>query len=80
MRLSAKQFAKESQRSEKEAKQAEQKAKRDLEKGIIDSARIHAENAIRKKNEGLNYLRLSSRMDAVVGRIQTAARTEQMTK
>jgi charged multivesicular body protein 1 len=40
-----------------------------MEKGVIDAARIHAENAIRKKSEGLNYLKLSSRLDSVASRI-----------
>jgi charged multivesicular body protein 1 len=80
MRLTAKQLVKESQRSEKEEKLEKEKAKRYLEKGLIDSARIHAENGIRKKNEALNYLRLSSKMDAVASKIATAARTEQMTQ
>lgn len=32
---------------------------------------ITAQNAIRKKNEALNYLRLGSRLDAVVSRLDT---------
>ncbi|OMJ67963.1 hypothetical protein SteCoe_34722 [Stentor coeruleus] len=80
MRLSSKQLVKESQRCEREERQEKEKAKKSLEKGLIDIARIHAENAIRKKNETLNYLRLSSKMDAVASRIQSAARTENMTK
>lgn len=31
---------------------------------------MHAENAIRKKNEALNYLRMSARIDAVAARVQ----------
>lgn len=79
MRMANKQLAKESMRCEKEERQEKEKAKRNLEKGMIDIARIHAENAIRKKNESLNYLRLASKMDAVASRIQSASRTESMT-
>lgn len=43
-----------------------------MEKGNVEGARIYAENAIRKKNEGLNYLRLASRVDAVANRVQSA--------
>ena len=39
-----------------------------IEQKNYDGARIYAENAIRKKNEALNYLRLSSRIDAVQSR------------
>ena len=45
------------------------KAKVALEKGNMDGARIHASNAIRKKNEALNYLKLASRLDAVIARL-----------
>lgn len=45
------------------------KAKIALEKGNMDGAKIHASNAIRKKNEALNYLRLASKLDAVIARL-----------
>jgi charged multivesicular body protein 1 len=80
LRLSAKQFTKEAERSRKEERLEQEKAKRALEKGLIDIARVHGENSIRKKTEGLNYLKLSAKMDAVYSRMRTAARTEQMTK
>lgn len=38
----------------------------------IEGARIYAENAIRKKNESLNYLRFAARVDGVSARVQTA--------
>lgn len=38
----------------------------------MECARVYAENAIRKKNEGLNWLRMSSRVDAVASKVQTA--------
>ena len=38
----------------------------------MEMARIYAENAIRKKNESLNYLRMSSKVDAVASRVQQA--------
>jgi charged multivesicular body protein 1 len=37
----------------------------------MDGARIYAENAIRKRSEQMNYLRLASRLDAVVARLDT---------
>ena len=39
--------------------------KRAIERGNIDGAKIHAQDAIRKKNEGLNMLRLASRLMVV---------------
>ena len=43
-----------------------------LVKGNKEGARIYAENAIRKKNESLNYMRMAARVDAVASRIQSA--------
>jgi len=45
----------------------------------MDRSRIHAENAIRSKNESLNYLRLSSKIDAVASRVEAAIRMNQVT-
>lgn len=46
----------------------------------MEGARIHAENAIRQKNQGLNYLRMSARVDAVASRVQTALTTRRVKK
>lgn len=50
-----------------------------LQQGNNDGARIYAANAIRKKNEYLNLLRLSSRVDAVASRVETAVTMRQVT-
>ena len=42
----------------------------------MDGAKIYAQNAIRKKNESLNYLRLGSRLDAVVSRLDQQAKMQ----
>ncbi|KAK9742478.1 hypothetical protein RND81_03G175700 [Saponaria officinalis] len=42
----------------------------------MDGARIYAENAIRKRTEQMNYLRLASRLDAVVSRLDTQAKMQ----
>lgn len=44
-----------------------------LQQKNVDCARVYAENSIRKKNEGLNWLRMASRIDAVASKVQTAA-------
>ena len=48
-----------------------------LQQKNIEGARIYAENAIRKKNEGLNFLRLASRVDAVSSKVQSAMMMKQ---
>eukprot|EP00359_Climacostomum_virens_P002005 CAMPEP_0204899538 /NCGR_PEP_ID=MMETSP1397-20131031/1911_1 /ASSEMBLY_ACC=CAM_ASM_000891 /TAXON_ID=49980 /ORGANISM="Climacostomum Climacostomum virens, Strain Stock W-24" /LENGTH=184 /DNA_ID=CAMNT_0052067507 /DNA_START=1169 /DNA_END=1723 /DNA_ORIENTATION=+ len=78
MRLNAKQLIKLSQKAQQEEKAEQVKARKALEKGLMDNARIHAENAIRKKSESLNYMRLSAKLDAVASRMMTASRTEDM--
>ena len=50
----------------------ESKVKKALEQGNVEGARIYAENAVRKKNESLNYLRMSGKVDAVASRVQSA--------
>lgn len=50
-----------------------------LQQGNNDGARIYASNAIRKKSEALNLLRLASRIDAVASRVETAVTMRQVT-
>lgn len=45
----------------------------------MEGGRIYAANSIRKKNESLNLLRLSSRIDAVASRVETAVAMRQVT-
>lgn len=45
----------------------------------MEGAKIYAQNAIRKKNEALNLLRLSSKIDAVASRVQTAVTMRKVT-
>ena len=67
-----------SKKCEKEEKAQKAKVKKALEKKNTEGARIYAENAIRKKNEGLNYLRMAARIDAVSQRVQTALMMKQV--
>jgi charged multivesicular body protein 1 len=45
----------------------------------VEGAKIYAANAIRKKNESLNLLRLASRIDGVAARVQTAITMKKVT-
>merc|ERR1712243_396899 len=56
------------------------KLKKAIEKGNMEVAKIHAENAIRQKNQSLNYLRMSARVDATASRVQSALTTKKVTK
>lgn len=49
-----------------------------LQQGNTEGARIYASNAIRKKTEYINLLRLASRIDAVASRVETAVTMRQV--
>ena len=51
---------------------------KDIQKSNMEGAKIHAENAIRQKNQALNYRRMSARVDAVAARVQTAVTMKQV--
>ncbi len=67
-------------KAEKEEKLEIAKTKKAIQKGNTEVARIHAENAIRQKNQSLNYLRMSARVDAVASRVQSALTTRKVTQ
>merc|ERR1719217_1544101 len=80
LKFTAKQLQRLSKKCEKEEKEEKNKIKKALEKDNHDGARIHAQNAIRNKNNAQNYLRLSSRVDAVSSRLESAIKMQQVTK
>jgi charged multivesicular body protein 1 len=80
LRYTAKTFVRQAKKCEKEEKSEKLKVKKAIEKGNMDGARIYAQNAIRKKNEQLNYLRLGSRLDGVVARLDTQAKMNVINK
>jgi charged multivesicular body protein 1 len=80
LKYTSKSLVRESKKCEKEEKLEKLKVKKAIEKGNMDGARIYAQNAIRKHNEQLNYLRLSSRLDAVVSRLATQSKMQTISK
>ena len=80
LKLAAKQLERNSVKCEKDEKAEKAKLKKAIQKSNLEGARIHAENAIRQKNQALNYRRMSSRVDAVSQRVQTAVTMQQVTK
>ena len=62
--FASKQLLRDSKKCEKEEKAEKAKLKKAIEKGNMEVARIHAENAIRQKNQALNFLRMSARVSA----------------
>ncbi|GBG67661.1 hypothetical protein CBR_g789 [Chara braunii] len=80
LRFTSKSLVRQAKKCDKEEKAERMKVKRAIEKGNMDGARIYAQNAIRKRTEQLNYLRLGSRLDAVVSRLDTQAKMNTISK
>ncbi|XP_078163276.1 ESCRT-related protein CHMP1-like [Carex rostrata] len=76
LKFTSKSLQRQARKCEKEEKADKLKVKKAIEKGNMDGARIYAENAIRKRTEHMNYLRLASRLDAVVARLDTQAKMQ----
>jgi len=58
----------------------ERKNMQAIQQGNHEGARIYGQDAIREKNQALNHLRMSSRIDACSSRIETAVRMGQVTQ
>lgn len=80
LKFASKQLDRASKKCEKEQKIQQNKISKALKQKNVEGARIYAENAIRKKNESLNYLRMASRMDAVASRVQSGLMMKSLTK
>lgn len=79
LKFASKQMARSAKKCDKEEKAEKIKLKKALQKGNVEGARIHAENAIRQKNQGLNFMRMSARVDGVASRVQSAIQMRQVT-
>eukprot|EP00095_Tigriopus_kingsejongensis_P011292 snap_masked-scaffold14_size734282-processed-gene-2.15 protein:Tk11292 transcript:snap_masked-scaffold14_size734282-processed-gene-2.15-mRNA-1 annotation:"charged multivesicular body protein 1b-like" len=79
LKFASKQMLRDSKKAEKDEKVEKAKLKKAIEKGNMEVARIHAENAIRQKTQSLNFLRMSARVDAVASRVQSAVTTKRVT-
>eukprot|EP00128_Syssomonas_multiformis_P006117 Colp12_sorted_trinity150504_noHs@11723 len=80
IKFAAKNMERQAKKAEKESEAAKLKIKKAIQQGNQEGARIYSENVIRKRNEALNFLRMSSRLDAVASRIQTAITMKSLTK
>lgn len=80
LRMSAKQLDKMAQKAHKQQEIEKAKVKKAIENKDLETAQIYAENSIRKKNEYLNCLRLSSRVDAVSSKVKSAVAMQGVAK
>ncbi|PPQ65598.1 hypothetical protein CVT26_000547 [Gymnopilus dilepis] len=79
LKFTAKTLNRQAKKAQKDENTEKARLKKALQQGNNDGARIYASNAIRKKSEALNLLRLSSRIDAVASRVETAVTMRQVT-
>lgn len=80
LKFAAKSLERNAKRCSKDEAAEKLKLKKAIQQQNPEGAKIHAEAAIRKKNEGLNYLRLASRIDGVASQVQTAVSMRSVTK
>lgn len=78
-KMMAKNFKKESAKAEQAEKAAILKVKDAIEKNLGEAAKIHAADAMRRRNETRRYLILSSKIEAVHDRLQNAYQTQKLT-
>ena len=79
-KMMAKNFAKESKKAETAHKNLLGKVKDLIAKGDYEKAKVVASDAIRKKNEIKRYQVLSSKLDTLTQRLQSAYQTQQLTE
>ncbi|WFD36647.1 hypothetical protein MCUN1_003534 [Malassezia cuniculi] len=78
LKFTAKSLQRQANKATRDEASEKAKVKKALAQGNVEGAQIYASNAIRKKNEALNLLRLSSRIDAVSSRVETAVAMRQV--
>ncbi|KAG8004217.1 Charged multivesicular body protein 1b [Nibea albiflora] len=69
LKFAAKELQRNSKKCDKEERAEKAKVKQAIQKGNMEAAKIHAENAIRQKHQSINFLRMSARVDAVASRV-----------
>uniref|UniRef100_A0A665U129 Charged multivesicular body protein 1B n=1 Tax=Echeneis naucrates TaxID=173247 RepID=A0A665U129_ECHNA len=68
--FAAKELQRNAKKCDKEEKVEKAKVKKAIQKGNMEVARIHAENAIRQKNQSVNFLRMSARISALMDKFE----------
>nr|CAD7441380.1 unnamed protein product [Timema bartmani]CAD7452304.1 unnamed protein product [Timema tahoe] len=66
-------------RSQKQEKIEKEQCKKHIRKGNLALAKIHAENSIRQRNQALNFLTMSARVEAIAAKVQDAQTMNRIT-
>ncbi|XP_071455404.1 charged multivesicular body protein 1B2-like [Hetaerina americana] len=70
LKFAVKELKRNTRKCEIEQQLEEAMCKDAIRKGNMENAQNHAENAIRRKNQALHYLRMSERADSVASQVQ----------
>ncbi len=77
-KMMAKEFEKNSRKSQNEENLIKFKVKQAIEKNDMKVAQMYASDAIRKKNESRKYQNLSFKIDAIHDRLKNAYKTQKV--
>ena len=80
LRLNAKQMEKQAQKLQAQEKKERAKILDAMNKNQMDEAKIYAETVIRTRKEAINVRRFGVKMSALSQKIESAARTQQMSQ
>eukprot|EP01084_Bolivina_argentea_P169427 293717_1 len=80
IKFTSKSLTRESKKYTKNERYNKKKCKKAMETGNIESARTYAEEGIKSHNKSMNYVKVSSRLDAIATRIQTLIQNNKLTK
>ncbi|AOW02622.1 Snf7 family [Yarrowia lipolytica] len=79
LKFTAKQLNRQANKAAKEEESEKAKVKKAIQQGNQDIAALYAQNAVRKRSERLNLLKLASRVESVASRVQTATTMRSVT-
>lgn len=80
LKMTKKQLERQSKKSTADMNKNKALVKKYIEQRDPETARIYAENAIRKKSESLNYLRMAGRIDATISRLESVQQIKTVSK
>jgi charged multivesicular body protein 1 len=72
LKLTSRRLEKPSDKCRTKEKKKKKEVKKAIEAGNIEIARVYAEQAVREQKQAMTYLRLSSRLDGVLSRVESA--------
>ncbi|KAL4455436.1 hypothetical protein ABPG74_012588 [Tetrahymena malaccensis] len=78
MKMTAKQFERESKKAEQESKKLIEKAKQALQKGNEEGAKLYLQNSSMKQKHSINMMRMANKLDAVQCQMKMAQGNTQM--